>query len=60
MLAHYAPGTDGDFHWRILQGAEMGRPSVLEARARKSAGAVTDSWIGGHSVMFAEGWLEID
>ncbi|WP_405238375.1 PhzF family phenazine biosynthesis protein [Lentisalinibacter orientalis] len=59
LLAHYAPGEDCDLSWRILQGAEMGRPSVLEARAVKRDGRVTGAWIGGGAVMFAEGWLDI-
>lgn len=60
LLAHYAPEESGDFGWRILQGAEMGRPSVLEARAEKRDGRVTGAWIGGETVAFAEGWLELD
>jgi len=59
LLAHYAPGDDCDLSWRILQGAEMGRPSMLEARAVKRDGRVTGAWIGGGAVMFAEGWLDI-
>ena len=59
LLAHYAPGGDCDLSWRILQGAEMGRPSLLEARAAKRDGRVTGAWIGGGAVMFAEGWLDI-
>ncbi|MEJ2602838.1 MAG: PhzF family phenazine biosynthesis protein [Gammaproteobacteria bacterium] len=60
LLTHYAPAAEGEFRWRIRQGAEMGRPSVLEARAEKRGGEVTGCWIGGESVMFADGWLEID
>jgi trans-2,3-dihydro-3-hydroxyanthranilate isomerase len=59
LLAHYAPEQSGHFDWRILQGAEMGRPSVLEARAEKRDGRVTGSWIGGETVAFADGWLEL-
>ncbi|NBC22825.1 MAG: PhzF family phenazine biosynthesis isomerase [Gammaproteobacteria bacterium] len=59
LLAHYAPEESGDYGWRILQGAEMGRPSVLEARAEKRDGRMTGAWIGGDSVTFAEGWLEL-
>lgn len=59
LLAHYADDDEGEYNWRILQGREMGRPSVLEARAEKHGGAVSGVWIGGESVMFAEGWLSI-
>ncbi len=59
VLTHHDPREAGSFRWRIAQGVEMGRPSVLEARAEKAAGAVTGAWIGGASVLVAEGWLEI-
>ena len=38
----------------------MGRPSVLEARARKENGEVVDVRIGGASVMVSEGTIEVD
>ena len=60
LLSYYKAASDGAFHWRIAQGVEMGRPSVLEARARKRAGVVTDTWIGGCSVLVSEGVLEVD
>jgi len=49
----------GEFAYRIAQGVEMGRPSVLEARARKRDGVVETVWIGGESVMVAEGQMDI-
>jgi trans-2,3-dihydro-3-hydroxyanthranilate isomerase len=60
LLGHYNEATDGSFHWRIAQGVEMGRPSILEARAEKKAGAVAATWIGGASVLVSEGTLEVD
>ena len=60
MLAHYDKASSGDFSWRIGQGIEMGRPSVLHARAEKKAGVVVKSFIGGPSVMVAEGEIEIN
>ncbi|NNG17704.1 MAG: PhzF family phenazine biosynthesis protein [Gemmatimonadales bacterium] len=60
LLGHYDEATDGSFHWRIAQGVEMGRPSVLEARAEKRDGVVTNTWIGGASVLVSEGVLEVD
>ena len=59
LLGHCDPRDEGDFGWRIAQGVEMGRPSVLAARARKEAGTVVGAWIGGTSVLVGEGWLEI-
>jgi len=60
LLSHHDKAADGSFQWRIAQGVEMGRPSVLEARAEKKAGAVVGVWIGGASVLVSEGLIEVD
>ena len=59
MLAHHDPREDGTFGWRIAQGVEMGRPSVLEARAEKRSGTVVAAWIAGTAVLVSEGWIEV-
>jgi trans-2,3-dihydro-3-hydroxyanthranilate isomerase len=59
LLARLDPAPDGSFAWRIAQGVEMGRPSVLEARADKRAGEVVGAWIGGESVLVSEGFIEV-
>jgi trans-2,3-dihydro-3-hydroxyanthranilate isomerase len=59
LLTRLDAAPEGDFTWRIAQGVEMGRPSVLEARAEKKAGEVIEVRIGGESVMVAEGWIEV-
>ncbi len=59
LLAHYDRSASAEFHWRIGQGVEMGRPSVLEARAVKQEGLVTNVWIAGEVVGVTEGLLEI-
>ncbi len=59
LLAHCDPMTDGEFTWRIAQGVEMGRPSVLDARSEKREGRVTGTWIGGTSVMVSEGFIRV-
>jgi trans-2,3-dihydro-3-hydroxyanthranilate isomerase len=51
--------TDGERAWRIAQGVEMGRPSVLEARVQRVGGEVVGVWIGGSSVQVAEGTIEV-
>jgi trans-2,3-dihydro-3-hydroxyanthranilate isomerase len=51
--------SDGDRSWRIAQGVEMGRPSVLDARTQRAGGEVTGVWIGGESVLVAEGTIEV-
>jgi trans-2,3-dihydro-3-hydroxyanthranilate isomerase len=55
LLSHYSPLANGSFHWRVAQGVEMGRPSVLYARAEKREGMVVATWIGGTSVLVSEG-----
>jgi trans-2,3-dihydro-3-hydroxyanthranilate isomerase len=60
MLSHYNDAKSGSFRWRIAQGVEMGRPSVLEARTEKQEGVVVDARIGGASVLVSEGFLEVD
>jgi trans-2,3-dihydro-3-hydroxyanthranilate isomerase len=60
LLAHADSATDGDFRWRIAQGVEMGRPSVLEARAEKRQGVVVDTWVGGASVLVSRGFIQVD
>ena len=59
LLSSYTDRPRGMFNWRIAQGVELGRPSVLEARAEKRAGVVTATWIGGACVLVSEGWIEV-
>ena len=58
LLSHCHDAIDGTFAWRIAQGVEMGRPSMLEARAEKRDGVVTTTGIGGASVMVSEGIID--
>src|SRR5882672_1454146 len=60
LLSHYNEAAEGVFHRCIAQGVEMGRPSVLEARAEKREGIVTATWVGGGSVLVSEGVIEAD
>lgn len=60
MLSDLHPAANGDFHWRIGQGIEMGRPSVLTARTEKRESIVSSIWIGGASVLVSEGTIEVD
>ena len=59
MLSQLDPAAYGTVAWRIAQGVEMGRPSVLEARTEKRAGEVVNVWIGGESVLVSEGLIEV-
>ena len=60
LLGHFHPSDSGIFGWRIAQGVEMGRPSLLRARAEKIDGKVLSSWIGGSCVMVSEGHIYVD
>ena len=59
LLASLDDKSDGTLRYRIAQGFEMGRPSVLEARVDKHDGAVETTRIGGTSVLVGEGGIEI-
>jgi trans-2,3-dihydro-3-hydroxyanthranilate isomerase len=59
LLTRQRPETDGVFTYRIAQGVEMGRPSVLEARSEKRDGEVVGTRIGGASVLVSEGTIEV-
>jgi trans-2,3-dihydro-3-hydroxyanthranilate isomerase len=60
LLSHHEERADGSFRWRIAQGVEMKRPSVLEARTEKRAGVVGAIYIGGASVLVSEGHIQVD
>ncbi len=60
LLTHLDPASSGAFSWRIAQGVEMGRPSVLDARSEKRDGVVVGTWVGGASVGVSEGTIEVD
>jgi trans-2,3-dihydro-3-hydroxyanthranilate isomerase len=60
LLGHFHESTSGKFEWRIAQGVEMGRPSLLQARAEKKDNKVLSTWIGGGCVMVSQGHIYID
>jgi trans-2,3-dihydro-3-hydroxyanthranilate isomerase len=60
LLRHYGDAADGTMSWRIAQGVEMGRPSVLEAQAEKRSGIVVETRVGGASVLVSEGVIKVD
>jgi len=49
--------SDGDHHWVIEQGFEMGRPSQINARVMIANGAVNAVHIGGHVVAVQKGQI---
>jgi len=59
LLAHCDSEATFDKTWRISQGTEIGRPSVLHGRTQKRNGQVSGTWIGGNSVLISEGILKL-
>jgi predicted PhzF superfamily epimerase YddE/YHI9 len=56
-LKHDFGGTT--CHLSIRQGVLMGRPSEIEAEARKSGSAVTSVSVGGAAAYIASGEIEV-
>ncbi len=49
------PAPSGSWHWRIEQGVDMGRPSLLEIEADKRDGTIQAVRVGGAAVLVSEG-----
>ena len=58
-LAKRDTRTDGTLKWRVEQGFEMGRPSILDIEVDKNANAVTSVRVGGNAVLVTSGALTI-
>jgi trans-2,3-dihydro-3-hydroxyanthranilate isomerase len=59
LLAKLRPEPDLQLSKTIAQGVEMGRPSLLQARAEKRGGAVTATYIGGRCVPVMSGSIDL-
>ena len=59
LLTKVDEGFASGGSWRIAQGVEMGRPSLLEARTSRDNDVIR-VWIGGYSVLVAEGSIDVD
>lgn len=57
LLTSVRPEHDIEMQWRIEQGVDMGRPSLLLGRTEKRAGVVTGVYVGGHAVPIMSGVL---
>jgi len=60
LLTHHNGEASGECSYQIAQGVEMGRPSLLLARAEKARGVVEATWIAGACVLVNEGLIEVD
>jgi trans-2,3-dihydro-3-hydroxyanthranilate isomerase len=59
LLAKLRSEPDLQLSKTIAQGVEMGRPSLLNAEAEKSGGAVTATYIGGRCVPVMSGTIDL-
>lgn len=60
LLAQLDDKPTGSFRLRIAQGVEMGRPSLLSARAEKVDAIVQSTHVGGACVLVSEGTIEVE
>ena len=60
LIGLVARHTDnGQHEFRLRQGHEMGRPSLITLQLRKEGDQLTHGGIGGHAVILAEGVLNL-
>ena len=59
-LARRDPRREGTLRWRLEQGFEMKRPSILDIEADVARGEVTSVRVGGASVIVSEGTMLIE
>jgi trans-2,3-dihydro-3-hydroxyanthranilate isomerase len=59
LLATLEPERSGERRWRVEQGVDMGRPSLLLGRTEKHEGMVTAVHVAGHAVPVMRGSLHI-
>jgi trans-2,3-dihydro-3-hydroxyanthranilate isomerase len=57
LVAKFA--DNGQHEFRLRQGHEMGRPSLITLQLRKDGDKLTHGGIGGHAVLVGEGTLTI-
>ena len=60
LLANLRAEAELSLNLRIVQGVEMGRPSLLEASAEKRGGTVVETRIGGRCVPTMNGVINLD
>lgn len=59
LLTELAPAQDLECRWRLHQGDDMGRPSILLGAAAKRGGAVTAVRVGGRCAAVMTGTLNV-
>ena len=59
LLATLRPERDAKMTWRVEQGVDMGRPSLLLGRTEKRGGLVIAVHVAGHAVPVMHGVLHV-
>jgi trans-2,3-dihydro-3-hydroxyanthranilate isomerase len=59
LLASLGSARDSEITWRVEQGVDMGRPSLLLGLTQKRDGIVHAVHIGGRVVTVMNGWLDV-
>ncbi len=59
LLASLHEEHDAQVAWRVEQGVDMGRPSLLLGRTQRRGGIVESVHIAGRAVPVMHGWLEL-
>jgi trans-2,3-dihydro-3-hydroxyanthranilate isomerase len=59
LLATLRPESNAELSWRVEQGVDMGRPSLLLGRTEKRDGLVTAVHVAGHAVPVMHGSLQV-
>ena len=60
LWAALSPTADGELRFRVGQGFDLGRPSILLPRAIKRDGAIVSIHIAGRAVEVMEGTFELE
>jgi len=58
-LLGFRQSSDGLYNWKVHQGIEMSRPSVLDVSARVEGGEVSETKVGGRVVAVGSGSISI-
>ena len=59
LLSCHDEAANAEFAWRVVQGVEMGRPSLMRAQTLKADGVLTDLRLGGDCVMISGELIEV-
>lgn len=59
LIAKHIPEIEIQFQYRLRQGIEMGRPSIIDLQGQIQDGKLVRGGIGGSAIIVAEGKLDV-